>query len=55
MLVKVSRLAQQVKGNIGNGNVLFQHRSVAGPFAAALGKNQGVVGKMKGVEEKLIG
>jgi hypothetical protein len=48
VLLKVSCLSYKIKGNVGDGNVLFEHWSVTGPFAVALSKNQGIVGKVKG-------
>jgi len=36
-------LADEVEGDIGEGDILFEYRAVAAPFADALAEDEGVV------------
>ena len=49
LLVQHARLANQVQAHIGHGNVFFEHRTVAAPFAIALSQYDGVVRQMQQV------
>jgi hypothetical protein len=40
-----ARLAEQVERQIGQRQVLFEHRAVPAPFAVALGQDEGAVGQ----------
>ncbi len=43
-------LADQVQGEVGEGEFFLEHRSMAGPFRQAMAKDQGVVGAAQGIE-----
>jgi hypothetical protein len=51
ILKKISRLAKQVKADIGDGYILLQYRPMATPFAIALTKYESIVSEMKRVCE----
>ena len=42
-MIQESRLADEVKGDIGERDILFEYRTVAAPFADALAEDEGVV------------
>ena len=47
ILIKISRLPNEIKRNVGNCNILFQDWSMRTPLAVAVTENKRVVGKVQ--------
>ena len=53
VLIEIAGLANEVKGNIGDGDILLQHGAMAAPFAVAVTEDQGVISQVAGIVDKL--
>jgi len=43
ILIEIPCLANEIKRNVGDRNILFQDRPVATPFTVAMTENEGIV------------
>jgi hypothetical protein len=48
-LKKVAGLADEIKGDIGNGDILFEGWAVAAPFTVSVAEDKGVIGQVEGI------